>query len=216
VRRPSDCPAPGTLKAKGETDNVLEVNDKYKGKGAVFLDRDGTLIEDVNYLRKKEEIRLLPGAAEAVRLLNRSGIPAIIITNQSAVARGWLTEKEVLELQAEVDARFREAGARFDAVYFCPHHPEIGDPTYRMLCSCRKPQPGMIRKAAREWGIDPGRSVMIGDSPSDVEAGFRAGCRSVLVRSKDNSAVAPPAGDADFVASDILEAIKWALEKTRE
>ena len=190
------------------------MNKDIESRGAVFLDRDGTLIEDAHHLRKKEDIRLLPGACEAVNQINQAGIPAIIVTNQSVVARGWLTGKQVIELHLEVNRLFERNHAHFDAFYFCPHHPEIGNTEYQTRCECRKPNPGMLLDAAREMNLDLSQCVMIGDSDRDVVAGQRAGCKTVLIR-EENESGGNSAADtvAGFIASDILQAVSWALEK---
>lgn len=142
---------------------------------AIFLDRDGTLIEDVGYLSECHQVKLLPGAAEAVQAFNRGGWTVIIVTNQSGVARGMFDEARIHEVQAHVQQVLNRNGAFIDAYYFCPHGPDAG-------CACRKPRPGMLLQAAREHGIDLARSWMIGDKPSDVEAGRAAGCRTILFR----------------------------------
>jgi len=185
--------------------------------GAIFLDRDGTLIEDVNYLRNIEDIHLLPGAVEAVRRINQSGIPAVIVTNQSAVARGMLSEEELVQIQLEINRIFDENGAHFDAFYYCPHHPEFGNHTYRIECDCRKPRPGMLLGAAKELGLSLSESVMVGDSESDVQAGRAGGCKTVLLAPSAASAEKDfPNTVADFVAFDILNAVDWALENMSE
>jgi D-glycero-D-manno-heptose 1,7-bisphosphate phosphatase len=183
-------------------------------RGAIFLDRDGTLIKDVHHLRRIEDIELIPGASEAIARINRAGIPAIIITNQSAVARGWLTEEQVQELQEEVDRQFQARNAHFNGFYFCPHHPEIGNSVYKIRCECRKPKPGLILKAAREKDLDLNRSVMIGNSESDVLAGRAAGCQTVLFTSTQQGTEG--ATTADYIASEIGQAISWAMEISGE
>lgn len=149
------------------------------GHPAAFLDRDGTLIEDVDYLTDPARIRILPGAAEAVRALNRAGVPAVVVTNQAGVARGFLTERQLLSIHEAVLARFGAEGARLDAVYYCPHHPTVGRPPYLRICGCRKPGPGMLARAARDLGLDLARSMMAGDSPRDAGAGLAAGCQAI-------------------------------------
>jgi D-glycero-D-manno-heptose 1,7-bisphosphate phosphatase len=149
---------------------------------AVFLDRDGTLIEEVNYLATPEQVLLLPGAADAVRRLNDAGVLVVVVTNQAGVARGYFPESRVGAVHAHISALLAECGARIDAFYHCPHHPTAGVGAYRVVCECRKPKPGLLLTAARELDIDLSRSWMIGDKPCDAEAGIAAGCRAILVR----------------------------------
>ncbi|HKI33283.1 MAG TPA: HAD family hydrolase [Gemmataceae bacterium] len=141
---------------------------------ALFLDRDGTLIEDVSYPRDPDRVRLLPGAAGALRRLARAGFALVIVSNQSGVGRGLFSRAEAEAVHAEVMRRFAEVGVVFDGAYYCYHAPDEG-------CDCRKPAPGLLVRAAAELGLDPGRSLMVGDKPIDVEAGAAAGCRGVLL-----------------------------------
>jgi D-glycero-D-manno-heptose 1,7-bisphosphate phosphatase len=149
---------------------------------AVFLDRDGTLIEEVNYLSSPEQVRLIPGAADAVRRLNDACVLVVVVTNQAGVARGYFPESRVGEVHARLAALLAEHGAHIDAFYHCPHHPTAGVGAYRVACDCRKPKPGLLLTAARELDIDLSRSWMIGDKLCDAAAGEAAGCRSILVR----------------------------------
>jgi len=144
-------------------------------KKAIFLDRDGTIIADRGFVHKKEDVELLPGAARAIRMANQAGFLVVVVTNQSGVARGYFTEEDVQALNQYLAEILAQEGAHIDAFYYCPHHPEAPVKTYRKVCSCRKPQPGLILKAARELNIDLTQSWMMGDSPRDVEAGKRAG-----------------------------------------
>jgi D-glycero-D-manno-heptose 1,7-bisphosphate phosphatase len=148
---------------------------------AVFLDRDGVVIEEVEYLAEVGQVRLIPGAAAGIAALNARGIPVVVATNQAGVARGLFPEGRVGQVHAQLARLLAAEGARVDAWYYCPHHPTAGEGAYRVSCACRKPLPGMLLQAAREWGIDLARSFMVGDKRSDLEAGARAGCRSVLV-----------------------------------
>jgi len=172
---------------------------------AVFLDRDGTIVEDVGYLRRVEDIRLLPGAAEALNRLKAAGFLLVIVTNQSAVARGWLTERELLTIEGELEARLRRLGAAIDAFYYCPHLPEGEAAPYARRCSCRKPAPGMLTRAAGEMGIALSASWMVGDSERDVEAGRRAGCRTVLLGRAGREV-------ATFAAKNLAQAAQLILE----
>src|SRR5688572_23653652 len=145
-----------------------------KLKSAVFLDRDGTMIEEVGYLKDPSRVKLIPGAAEGIRRLNTAGVPVVVVTNQSGIGRGYFPEAAIEAVHAEVLRQLCDEGARWDAVYYCPHHPDAG-------CDCRKPGPGMLRRAAAEHGLDLARSFVVGDKLSDVRAGRTLGCRRVPV-----------------------------------
>lgn len=149
------------------------------GKRAVFLDRDGTVNRQVGYPNHVSRLRVYPFTAEAVRKLNERGIPVVVVTNQSGVARGLYPESVVHETNAALEAELARAGAKLDAIHYCPHHPTAGDSPE--ACDCRKPGTGMAERAARELGLDLERSFMVGDSPSDIEMASRAGMTGVLV-----------------------------------
>lgn len=150
-------------------------------KAAVFLDRDGTIIEDTDYLVHADQARLIPGAAAAVRRLNDLGTPVVIVTNQSAVARGMASETDVAAVNDRLRSLLAAAGAHIDGIYYCPHHPDIGEAPYRRACDCRKPLPGLLQRAARELGLDLAASAMIGDNLRDLEAGDAAGCAMLIL-----------------------------------
>ncbi|MBN1886776.1 MAG: D-glycero-beta-D-manno-heptose 1,7-bisphosphate 7-phosphatase [Thermoflexales bacterium] len=177
-------------------------------KSAVFLDRDGTVNEEVDHLSDPAGLRLIPGAAEAIRLLNEAGLPAILITNQAGVGRGLFSEEVVDAIHQELARQLAAHGARLDAIYYCPHHPDAG-------CACRKPQPGMLVQAAREHGLDLGRSFVAGDKLSDLAAGRRVGCQTVLVLTgygrREQAALEDSGWQPDCVAGDLIEAVKWML-----
>jgi len=151
-------------------------------RGAAFLDRDGTIIRQVELMCNVGELRLLPGSAEAIRLLNQCGVPVLVVTNQPVIARGKCTEQEVDFIHDELRRRLLKKGAHIDAIYYCPHHPNATVEKYRMNCLCRKPAAGMLLRAAREQRVDLSRSVMIGDTTQDIMAGTRAGTRTILVQ----------------------------------
>ncbi|HVK18849.1 MAG TPA: HAD family hydrolase [Fimbriiglobus sp.] len=159
---------------------------------AVFLDRDGTLIEEVNYLSRVEQVRLIPGAAAAVRRVNEAGVRVVVVTNQAGVARGYFPESRVAEVHAHLSALLSEQGAHMDAYYYCPHHAAEGVGAFRVDCDCRKPKPGMLRAAAADLGLDLTRSWMIGDKVCDLKAGAAAGCRTVLVQTGYGAGVTEP------------------------
>lgn len=187
---------------------------------AIFLDRDGTLIEDAGYLSDPAGIKFLPGSLEALKMFREAGLKVALISNQSGVARGFFEEETVLAIQEEIAVRASEAGAFIDAMYFCPHHPEGKIGRYRRSCACRKPEPGMILEAARDLGVDLARSFLLGDKVSDMEAAKRAGCRAVLVCSgegRETLEILKTRGEfPELVADDLMEAARLILEEVGE
>lgn len=151
------------------------------GRPAVFLDRDGTINVEKNYLHRIEDFQFIEGAPEAIKKLNQAGYLVLVVTNQSGVARGYFSLADVEALHLHLTELLAEAGAHVDGFYICPHHPTAGEGQWRRVCSCRKGEPGMLLKAAKEHGIDLSRSYMIGDKEADVAAGEKAGCTSLLV-----------------------------------
>jgi len=185
---------------------------------AVFIDRDGTINEEVGYLGDLNQLRLIPGAGTAIRRLNNAGLKVVLVTNQSGVARGYFTESFVRETHALLEQMLAEEGARFDGIYYCPHHPKAGSSDYTMVCDCRKPGTGMINQAAKDLAIDVKQSFVVGDKWSDVEFGQRAGARSILVMTgfaaDDPGNIRPlDLHDPDFIANTIAEAIDWILRQ---
>lgn len=172
---------------------------------AAFLDRDGTINQEKEYLYRIEEFEFVPGAPQAIRLLNRADYLVVVVTNQSGVARGYYGEEEVERLHRHMDALLAAAGARVDAWLYCPHHP-AGRGDYALSCSCRKPLPGMLLEAARRYSIDLKRSVMIGDKLIDVQAARAAGCRPILVRSGYGSREEGEVTGDVLVCDDLLQA----------
>lgn len=154
-----------------------------KLRRAAFLDRDGVLNEDLGYVHRCEDFHWLPGAVAAMQRLQQAGFALVVITNQSGVARGLYTLDDLELLHGQVRSQLAAQGVTLTGIYACPHHPEAVLPQYRLACDCRKPQPGMLLRAAREHGLDLAASCLFGDKPSDVEAGRRAGVgRSWLVQ----------------------------------
>ncbi len=145
------------------------------GRPAVFFDRDGCLNDDIGYLFDIAKFRWLPGAVEAVRLVNRSGALAFVVTNQSGIARGLYTPADVEAVHAWMSAELAKVGAWIDAYRFCPHHPTAGEGPFTRACDCRKPEPGMLLGLSNAWGVDPRRSFMVGDQPRDKAAAEAAG-----------------------------------------
>jgi D-glycero-D-manno-heptose 1,7-bisphosphate phosphatase len=172
---------------------------------AVFIDRDGTINEERDYLFRTEDFDFIPGVPKAIRLLNEAGFLVIVVTNQSGVARGYYTEEDVHLLHRHIARQLEKSGARVDAWYYCPHHP-AGRGSYALPCRCRKPLPGMLLEAARRFDIDLESSVMVGDKLVDLEAGAAAGCRSVLVRTGYGSQEESRARVAIEVFDDLLSA----------
>jgi D-glycero-D-manno-heptose 1,7-bisphosphate phosphatase len=208
---------------------------KGNGQAAVFLDRDGTINEEVGYLDRLEKLRLVPGAAEAIRLINGSGMKAVVVTNQSGVARGYFTEAFVDEVHTHLREMLREEGASLDGFYFCPHHPTEGRGVYLRHCNCRKPSPGLLLQAIEELSLEPECSYMIGDTVKDIEAASRIGARGILVRTGYGAEAAAALTAAEgpeqkspgdevhqhgeasairpvHIAGDILAAARWLLK----
>jgi len=184
------------------------VNGERKLKRAVFLDRDGTINVEKEYLHRAEEFVFIPGAPEAIKLLKEAGFLVIVVTNQSGVGRGYYDEEAVHRLHRYMDGELARRGASVDAYYLCPHHPLHGIGDYRRECDCRKPLPGMLLEAARDFTIDLADSYIVGDKLADVEAGRAAGCRPLLVRTGygEEQSARLPAGVP--VYDDILAAVR--------
>jgi D-glycero-D-manno-heptose 1,7-bisphosphate phosphatase len=182
---------------------------------AVFLDRDGTIIEEVGYLDRLDRIRFFPWTVDAIRVLNQAGFLVVVVTNQAGVARGYFDETLVRDTHAQIDKKVREGGARIDAYYYCPHHPDATVAAYRAACECRKPKPGMIHRAARELGIDLGRSVVVGDRWLDVRRGRAAGGATVVVRTGYGleEEGQPDGTVADAVADNLMGASAWIIRR---
>lgn len=174
-------------------------------QGAVFLDRDGTINEDTGYVSDPEDLVLLAGAPEAIKRLNQEGIKVIVVSNQSGVGRGYFTESDVRAVNERLEKLLLLDGARLDGIYYCPHRPDEG-------CPCRKPEVGLIERAAVEHGIDPERSFVVGDKTDDVYMAKRAGAKAVLVLTGKGAEEKERLDkDPDFVARDILDAVTWIL-----
>lgn len=182
---------PEYIKDMGTPDRFYEVeedikNGKVKARNlknkqkAVFLDRDGTINKYVGFLTKCEQFELIPGVAEAIKRINRSGYLTIVVTNQPVIARGDCTWEELREIHNKMETELGKEGAFVDAIYICPHHKDKGfegeRPEYKFDCDCRKPKPGLLLQAARDYNIDLSKSIMIGDSENDIKAGVTAGC----------------------------------------
>ncbi|HEY3187460.1 MAG TPA: HAD family hydrolase [Solirubrobacteraceae bacterium] len=183
---------------------------------AVFIDRDGTLTEEVGYVNHPQRLNLLPRSAAAVRRLNEAGIAAVVATNQAGLARGYFTEEVMNAVNQRLVGELKRAGAHLDGLYVCPHHPTEGMPPLRADCDCRKPKPGLLLRAAKELDLDLAASTIVGDKASDLAVARPVGARGVLVLTgyglgeweygRAHFAVAP-----DHVAADLLDAVEWII-----
>jgi D-glycero-D-manno-heptose 1,7-bisphosphate phosphatase len=183
---------------------------------AVFLDRDGTMIEDVGYLDSLSRVTFYPWTADVIRALNGAGLAVVVVTNQAGIARGLFSEAFVDETHRYMDARLAAGGARVDAYYYCPHHPSGSVAPYTRSCECRKPGRGMIDKAASDLALDPARSFVVGDKWLDVQLGRAVGARAILVRTGMGAAeeMRPPDGvAADAVVDNLAAAASWILSR---
>jgi D-glycero-D-manno-heptose 1,7-bisphosphate phosphatase len=179
---------------------------------AVFIDRDGTLSEEVGYINHPERFRLFPYAGPAIKRLNENGWLAIVTTNQAGVARGYFTEEMIGMVHQRMLEELEQAGARLDAIYYCAHHPSVGEPPYRFDCDCRKPKPGLITRAASDLAIDLPHSWMVGDRYSDIQLARNAGVKSAFVlsgygRGEWEHQRASWIEQPDMVGEDLLEVV---------
>jgi D-glycero-D-manno-heptose 1,7-bisphosphate phosphatase len=188
---------------------------------ALFMDRDGTLSHEVGYVNHPSRFRLYPWTVEAVRAVNRAGWLAVVVTNQAGVARGYFPESVFEEVQAKLAQDVAAGGARIDALYACLHHPDVGVPPYRTECDCRKPRPGLLRRAEAELGADLKRSWVVGDRHGDLQLAWNAGARGALVKTGygrgELEYLAPAwSRQPDLVAENLLEAVERILGRTAE
>lgn len=175
-------------------------------RSVIFLDRDGTINKDLGYLRDPNQVRILPGVVDALSLLQEKGWPLVIITNQSGIGRGYYELHDMRAIQEMIEAELKSSGIVFDGFYFCPHTPDEH-------CNCRKPEPGLLLQAASEMGINLNNSWMIGDKPSDVLAGQRAGCQSILIGTGQDSYNLPPELIGTILyKADLLAAAHYILD----
>jgi len=187
-----------------------------QGRPAVFLDRDGTINEQMGYINHLSRFHLLPGVAEAIRRLNERGIPVLVVTNQSGLARGYFPRTLLAKVHERLAEDLAAEGARVDGIYVCPHHPEAKREEYRVVCDCRKPKTGLFETAAAEHDIDLSSSFVVGDRWSDLKAAVACGATSVLVLTGYGR------GDLEYlgptqklqpghVAEDLCEAVDWII-----
>lgn len=185
------------------------------GRIGVFLDRDGTLNNEASYIRTPDELQLIAGAGTAVHRLNERGLITCVISNQSGVARGYLSERDLVPIHSKLERELARCGGRVDRIYYCPHHPTEGIPPYNIVCDCRKPKTGMLQQGADEFGLDIERSFVIGDSVVDMQAGIALNARAVLVltgygvTAREQCRLADM--HLDYVAPTIVEAVDFVL-----
>ena len=187
-------------------------------KPAVFIDRDGTMNEQMGYVNHISRFVLFPGTAQAIRLLNRNGYLAIVVSNQSGVARGYFPAGLVDEVHAHMEVLLEKESARVDGIFYCPHHPMGSVPGYSLACDCRKPGPGLIEQACRRFEIDMANSYVVGDRCTDIELAYKCGLKGILVTTGYGL------GDIDYVLPtkpfkpfninrDLLDAVCWIIER---
>lgn len=186
---------------------------------AIFIDRDGTINEEVGYLNHIDRFRLLPRSIEAVRLINRSPFKAVLVTNQAGVAKGYFPEELVIRVHEKLASLLKEGGARLDGMYYCPHHPEGTVERYRIRCECRKPRPALLLTAASDLGIELPGSYLIGDKISDVVLARSIGAKGVLVLTGYGQGEVENFGNGwtdskkpDYIAEDLYDAVEWILD----
>lgn len=192
----------------------LRVGDTPPVRRAVFLDRDGTLLEEGNYVDRLDRLVFFPYTVDAVRALNEADFAVVVVTNQSGVARGMYPESFVTEAHRYIDERLRAGGAHVDGYYYCPHHPEGTVADLRQDCDCRKPRPGQLLRAAADLRLDLPRSFMVGDRWKDIEAGKAVGARPVLVRTGYGREAEDANPDDDTeVVDNLIQAVTWILRQ---
>lgn len=179
---------------------------RKNSRRAVFLDRDGTINVEKDYLHRVEDFAFIEGAPQAIKRLNDAGFLVIVVTNQSGIARGFFGAEDVDRLHEHIRLQLKAVGAKVDGFYVCPHHPTEGEEFFRKDCDCRKGRPGMLLQAAEAFDIDLGSSWIVGDKTADIEAGLRAGCRPILVQTGYGAAEQSRLGpyrDATRIAADL-------------
>lgn len=195
-------------------------NGKIFQKTAVFLDRDGVINEEVSLLHKPSQLRLIKGSAEGIKLLKENGFLVIVVTNQPVVARGMCTENDLKKIHERLEELLAKEGAKLDAIYYCPHHPDKGypgeNPKYKIECECRKPKTGLLLQAAKDFAFDVKKCVFVGDRTVDIKTGKNAGCRTILVKTgcggKDRKFEVKP----DYTCKNLLEAAKLIIKTCKQ
>lgn len=185
-------------------------------KRAIFLDRDGTIVEEIDHRSPTDDLALLPGAAQALHSLKEKGFLLVIVTNQGGVGRGEFTEEDVRRMHRGLAEDLSQIGLKMDGIYYCPHHPDATLKRYRVECPCRKPKAGLLERASDDLSINLVESFMVGDKLSDVEAGRRVGCRTILVLTGHGRAAAEQiraGGWPDVVVPTLTGGARWVLSK---
>lgn len=180
---------------------------------ALFIDRDGVINREKQYVHRREDFEFIDGVFAACREAAALGYKLVVITNQAGIARGYYSEDDFHALTAWMLERFAQQGVIIDGVYFCPHHPAAGVGDYRKACDCRKPEPGLILQAADDLGLDLATSAIVGDKPSDIEAGRRAGVGTCILVRSGHPLDERGAGSGVHVAQDLCDAVNY-LRKT--
>lgn len=175
----------------------------------MFLDRDGTIIREVGYLSRPEQLEILPGVSAALRSLRDFGFKLVVVTNQSAVARGRLSESDLAGIHDLLCEKLAAEGAFLDAIYYCPHHPSEGQEEYRIVCGCRKPQTGMVDRAAADLGLNRQASYVVGDQATDLELAAQVGATGILLHAGSTVAAAGKSP----VVGDLWQAAQWIIAK---
>ncbi len=185
------------------------------GRIGIFLDRDGTINEEVDYLSSPNDLRLIDGSADAIRIANELGVVVCVVTNQSGIARGILTEQQLEVIHDALRALLARHNAHVDAIYYCPHHPTLGDARYRNDCDCRKPNTGMITRAVKEFGIDTKQSFVIGDRMIDIQLGNAIGATPILVKTGYGSVESANTSDQKiaYIAENLYDAMQFVKQK---
>jgi D-glycero-D-manno-heptose 1,7-bisphosphate phosphatase len=187
---------------------------------AIFIDRDGTINEQMGYVNHLSRFILLPRVAEAIRMLNESGFLALIVSNQAGAARGYFPPSLTEEVNERMKKGLARCGARLDGIYYCPHHPRSVLPELRIDCDCRKPRRGLIDQACRDFEVDMSRSFVVGDRCLDIELGFRCGLRGILVKTGygrgEAEHILPSRPEKPvYIAEDLYDAVSWILEREK-
>lgn len=180
------------------------------GRKAIFLDRDGVINEDFGWIASPEKLEIYPFAAKAIARANQAGFLVVVVTNQSVIARGLCSTNILERIHAKMEEELADGGARVDAIFFCPHHPDYSEGE---LCACRKPETGLVDKAVRGFGIEPAESYMIGDKTSDIQTGINAGMQTILVRTGKAGKDGQFRVSADWIEDDLLSAITRILHE---
>ncbi len=185
----------------------------------IFLDRDGTINEELEFISSPDDIKLIPLSADAIRQANEIGLKVFVITNQSGVARGFIKEEELVRVHNKLVELLNQEGAHIDAIYFCPHHPELGEPPYKMECECRKPNSGMLRQAEKEFNIDLKKSFVVGDRIIDIQAASAVGATGILVLTgygkNQIDEILKNNIEIDYIAENLYDAMQFIKTKIK-